>query len=53
MKMSSKPSQVNIGGNIIDDDKELYVNDLPNISKVLNLYLFADDTNIYESNRGL
>ena len=26
-------------------------NDLPNISKVLNFYLFADDTNIYyESN---
>ena len=29
----------------------LYINDLPNISKVLNFYLFADDTNIYyESN---
>ena len=29
----------------------LYINDLPNISRVLNLYLFADDTNIlyYES----
>ena len=25
----------------------LYINDLPNISKVLNFYLFADDTNIY------
>ena len=26
-------------------------NDLPNISKILNFYLFADDTNIYyESN---
>ena len=29
----------------------LYINDLPNISNVLNFYLFADDTNIYyESN---
>ena len=29
----------------------LYINDLPNISKALNFYLFADDTNIYyESN---
>ena len=29
----------------------LYINDLPNISKSLNFYLFADDTNIYyESN---
>ena len=25
----------------------LYINDLPNISKKLNFYLFADDTNIY------
>ena len=25
----------------------LYINDLPNISKVLEFYLFADDTNIY------
>ena len=25
----------------------LYINDLPNISKSLNFYLFADDTNIY------
>ena len=25
----------------------LYINDLPNISKVLDFYLFADDTNIY------
>ena len=29
----------------------LYINDLPNISEVLDFYLFADDTNIYyESN---
>ena len=28
----------------------IYINDLPNISKILNFYLFADDTNIhYES----
>ena len=27
----------------------LYI-DLPNINKILNFYLFADDTNIYESN---
>ena len=25
----------------------LYINDFPNVSKVLNFYLFADDTNIY------
>ena len=25
----------------------IYINDLPNISKVLQFYLFADDTNIY------
>ena len=25
----------------------IYINDLPNISKKLDLYLFADDTNIY------
>ena len=25
----------------------VYINDLPNISEVLNFYLFADDTNIY------
>ena len=25
----------------------IYINDLPNISEVLQLYLFADDTNIY------
>ena len=29
----------------------IYINDLPNISKILNFYLFANDTNIYyESN---
>ena len=29
----------------------IYINDLPNISRILNFYLFADDTNIYyESN---
>ena len=25
----------------------IYINDLPNVSKKLNFYLFADDTNIY------
>ena len=25
----------------------VYINDLPNISKVLDFYLFADDSNIY------
>ena len=25
----------------------IYINDLPNISEILNFYLFADDTNIY------
>ena len=29
----------------------LYINDLPNVSKDLKFFLFADDTNIYyESN---
>ena len=29
----------------------IYLNDSPNINKILNFYLFADDTNIYyESN---
>ena len=29
----------------------IYINDLPNISNKLNIFLFADDTNIYfESN---
>ena len=30
-----------------------YINDLPNISKILNFYLFADDTNIYCDNENL
>ena len=25
----------------------IYINDLPNVSKILKFYLFADDTNIY------
>ena len=31
----------------------IYINDLPNISKKLNLYLFADDTNIYYEDESL
>ena len=31
----------------------LYINDLPNISKILNFYLFADDTNIYYESESL
>ena len=31
----------------------IYINDLPNISKVLNFYLFADDTNIYYEDSSL
>ena len=31
----------------------IYINDLPNISKVLNFYLFADDTNIYYESASL
>ena len=31
----------------------LYINDLPNISKICNFYLFADDTNIYYENDSL
>ena len=31
----------------------LYINDLPNIGKVINFYLFADDTNIYYESKSL
>ena len=31
----------------------IYINDLPNISKKLDLYLFADDTNIYYEDQSL
>ena len=31
----------------------IYINELPNISKILNFYLFADDTNIYYESSSL
>ena len=31
----------------------IYINDLPNISNILNFYLFADDTNIYYESSSL
>ncbi|MEO2220738.1 MAG: reverse transcriptase family protein, partial [Nitrosopumilus sp.] len=31
----------------------MYVNDLPNVSNILNFYLFADDTNIYYESKSL
>ena len=31
----------------------IYINDLPNISKILNFYLFADDTNTYHESNSL
>ena len=31
----------------------LYINDLPNISKIFKFYLFADDTNIFYQNSNL
>ena len=31
----------------------IYINDLPNISKILNFYLFADDANIYYESSSL
>ena len=31
----------------------LYINDLPNTSKLLSFHLFADDTNIYFSHKNL
>ena len=31
----------------------IYINDLPNISTILNFYLFADDTNIYYESSSL
>ena len=31
----------------------IYINDLPNVSKVLKFFLFADDTNIFYQNSNL
>ena len=31
----------------------IYINDLPNINKILNFYLYADDTNIYYESSSL
>ena len=31
----------------------IYINDLPNVSKVLSFYVFVDDTNIFYSSRDL
>ena len=31
----------------------IYINDLPNVSKVLSFFLFADDTNIYYKSHDL
>ena len=31
----------------------IYINDLPNMSKILNFYLYADDTNIYYESSSL
>ena len=31
----------------------IYINDLPNISNKLDIFLFADDTNIYNENESL
>ena len=52
---SSEPLEINCGvpqGSVLGPLLSLlYINDLPNISNVLDFYLFADDMNIYyESN---
>ena len=31
----------------------IFINDLPNVSKKLNFYLFADDTNIYYESKSI
>ena len=41
--------QVSVLGPLLD----IYINDLPNISKILKFYLFADDTNIYYESSSL
>ena len=50
-RKSSEPLEINCGvpkGSVLGSLLFLlYINDLPNISNVLDFYLFADNTNIY------
>ena len=40
-------------GRNIEDHEMIFINDLPNVSKLLSFYLFADDTNIYYKSHDL
>ena len=53
---NSETLETNCGvprGSVLGHFFLLYINDLPNISKALNFYLFADDTNMYYESKSL
>ena len=55
-RQNSATLETNCGvpqGSVLGPLLLLYINDLPNISKALNFYLFADDTNMYYESKSL